>query len=104
MDTGAKRGNWRGAQAGCPSKQGHPAVGDVFQQPLEANTHAQHFFWGQYPTSDFQLHRPAWMSSFICVSLQDRIPLMMIKGLSLFQTSVIVATKRLSSGVLHQGI
>lgn len=42
---------------------------------------------------------PPSLNVLFCVSLQDRIPLMMIKGLSLFQTSAIVATKRLSSGV-----
>lgn len=42
---------------------------------------------------------PACMSSFICVSLQDRPPAMMIKGLSLFQTSAVVGTKCLGSGV-----
>lgn len=42
-------------------------------------------------------NHPAWTSSFVCVSLQVRIPLMMIKGLGLFQSSAIVATKRLNS-------
>lgn len=65
MDTGPKRGNWRGAQAGCPSKQGHPAVGDVFQQPLEANTHAQHFFWGQSPQISSSTAQPGCPLLFV---------------------------------------
>lgn len=45
---------------------------------------------------DFQPHHPAW-TVLLCVSLQVRIPPTVIKGLGSFQSSAIVATKRLNS-------